>query len=160
MDAFDARAENSAISKTLLLPMPDAIARIRTPTRYRRTPAGTPIALSEGALYTASTDDESYFVIKVLRLGEGVPLIRIYSNTFRTRPQAVDESWLYVAEGRRQPGIPGAKCLTAQNELLRDWHLIPLQRCSSDRPRREHRSPALGDLRQFILMNKGWPPLS
>jgi hypothetical protein len=83
--------------------------------------------LVEGGLYAASTDDKSYFVFKVLRRGEGPALVRIYSNHFTGVPSALDESWLYVADLRRQPGAPGSLCLAATTEFLRAWKPVFIQ---------------------------------
>ena len=122
-------------------PAPATTPRLREPSRYRKTVvAGASVVLSEGALYAASTDDKSYFVIKVLKLGEGAPLIRVYSNTFAQRPVSVDASWLYVAAKEGQRGMLGAQCLTAKDEFLRDWNLSCVLSCAGPR-RRTRRNP-------------------
>ena len=56
-----------------------------------------------GGLYYTQNDNDSYSVIKILKLDDGGVHVRLYSNQFSTPPAKVDESTLYTVGVDREP---------------------------------------------------------
>lgn len=58
----------------------------------------------EGGLYSVSAENAGYAIVKFLKIDAGGVHLRMYSNTFMSRPREVDSSKLYMAGKDLKPG--------------------------------------------------------
>jgi hypothetical protein len=58
----------------------------------------------EGGLYSVSSENGGYAIVKVLKIDTGGVHVRLYSNIFKSRPRDVDSSKLYMVGKDVKPG--------------------------------------------------------
>ena len=94
---------------------------------------GQSSAIKEGALYTITHENGEYGIVKILKVDDGGVHIRLYSNTWKERPIAINESELFMVGVNRKPNEElGIGHLPLLKKSFRGWDPRYLQKAKVD----------------------------
>jgi hypothetical protein len=87
----------------------------------------------EGAIYVTPQEDGTFHPLKVLKTDEFGVHLRLYSNSYTSLPQLIDESTLYLAGIGREPGVRlGMGHIPVSYDSFTAWRALFIQQSTVD----------------------------
>lgn len=80
-----------------------------------------------GGLYSARASETEFGIVKVLAHGDRITHVRLYSNTYKTRPESVDRQSLYLASIDEKKDRPGIGHIPVGDDVFLSWAPVLLQ---------------------------------